>query len=65
MRTGLEVGSAGAVLGQAPGQLRAPEDLIAGLFEAAESAEDLIAGLFEAAQSPRQGREFFFEKIFG
>ena len=63
------------MLGQYPGQLRgpetligklrAPEDLIAGLFEAAESAEDLIAGLFEAAQSPRQGREFFFEKIFG
>ena len=64
-----EVVGAGGVLGQYPGQypgqLRAPEDLIAGLFEAAESAEDLIAGLFEAAQSPRQGREFFFEKIFG
>ena len=53
------------MLGQYPGQLRGPEDLIAGLFEAAESAADLIEGLFEAAQSPQQGREFFFEKIFG
>ena len=70
-----EVVGAGGVLGQYPGQLRvpedligqlrAPEDLIAGLFEAAESAADLIEGLFEAAQSPQQGREIFFEKIFG